>query len=59
MGNIGPAELLLLLLVALLVFGAKRIPEIGRSLGSGLREFKSSVDGSGESKARDDPGERR
>jgi sec-independent protein translocase protein TatA len=45
MGNIGPTEIILLLLVALLLFGAKRLPEIGRSLGSGMREFKDSVTG--------------
>jgi sec-independent protein translocase protein TatA len=46
MGNIGPTEIILLLLVALLLFGAKRLPEIGRSLGTGMREFKDSVTGS-------------
>ncbi len=45
MGDIGPSEIVLLLLVALLLFGAKRLPEIGRSLGSGMREFKDSVTG--------------
>jgi sec-independent protein translocase protein TatA len=45
MGNIGAPEIILLLLVALLLFGAKRLPEIGRSLGSGMREFKDSVTG--------------
>jgi sec-independent protein translocase protein TatA len=45
MGNIGPTEIILLLLVALLLFGAKRLPEIGRSLGTGMREFKDSVTG--------------
>ena len=38
-------ELLVLLLVLLLVFGAKRLPEMGRSLGKGMREFKDSVSG--------------
>jgi sec-independent protein translocase protein TatA len=38
-------ELLILLLVLLLVFGAKRLPEMGRSLGKGMREFKDSVSG--------------
>jgi sec-independent protein translocase protein TatA len=42
-GFIGFPELLLLGLVVLLVFGPKRLPEMGRSLGRGLREFKSSV----------------
>ena len=49
MSNIGPTEIILLLLVALLLFGAKRLPEIGRSLGSGMREFKDSVSGVKES----------
>ncbi len=46
-GNVGPPKIIsLLLLIALLLFGAKRLPEIGRSLGSGMREFKDSVTGS-------------
>lgn len=45
MPNVGPWEIVLLLLVALLLFGAKRLPEIGRSLGSGMREFKDSISG--------------
>jgi len=44
-GFIGVPELLLLGLVALLVFGPKRLPEMGRSLGRGMREFKDSVTG--------------
>ena len=43
MPNLGPMEIVLLLGLALLLFGAKRLPEIGRSLGQGMREFKSSV----------------
>lgn len=42
-GFIGMPEILLLGLVALLVFGPKRLPEMGRSLGRGMREFKDSV----------------
>jgi sec-independent protein translocase protein TatA len=49
MPNVGPWEIILLLLLALLLFGAKRLPEIGRSMGRGLREFKDSVGG------KDDP----
>jgi sec-independent protein translocase protein TatA len=45
MSSIGPMEIVGLLLLALLLFGAKRLPEIGRSLGSGMREFKDSVSG--------------
>ena len=44
-GWIGIPELLVLLLVVLLVFGPKRLPEMGRSLGKGMREFKDSVTG--------------
>jgi sec-independent protein translocase protein TatA len=44
-GFIGLPELLLLGLVVLLVFGPKRLPEMGRSMGRGLREFKNSVGG--------------
>jgi len=43
--EIGPLEIVALLLVAVLLFGAKRLPEIGRSLGKGMREFKESVSG--------------
>jgi sec-independent protein translocase protein TatA len=46
-GWIGLPEILLLLLVILLVFGPKRLPEMGRSLGKGMREFKDSVTGRG------------
>ena len=42
-GWTSPTHLVALLLIALLLFGAKRLPEIGRSLGSGMREFKDSV----------------
>jgi len=44
-GWIGPWELLILLFVVLLVFGPKRLPEAGRSLGRGMREFKNSITG--------------
>ncbi len=45
MGLDNPVHLILLVVILLLVFGAKRIPEIGRSLGGGLREFKQSING--------------
>jgi sec-independent protein translocase protein TatA len=45
MPNVGPWEIILLLLLALLLFGAKRLPEIGRSMGKGMREFKDSLAG--------------
>ncbi len=53
MPNIGTGEIILLLLLALLLFGAKRLPEIGRSLGTGMKEFKDSVTG----KTHDEPPE--
>lgn len=43
MGSLGPFEIALIFLVILLVFGAKRIPEIARGLGKGIREFKSAT----------------
>jgi len=48
MGLDNPLHIAFLLIIVLLVFGAKRLPELGRSLGTGMREFKDSV--SGESK---------
>jgi sec-independent protein translocase protein TatA len=48
MPEIGIAGLIVILIVALLVFGPKRLPEIGRSLGKGMREFKDSITGSDE-----------
>lgn len=46
MPGIGPMELIVVLIVALLIFGPKKLPELGRSLGSGMRSFKDSVSGS-------------
>jgi sec-independent protein translocase protein TatA len=43
LGNIGPMEMIFIFLVLLLVFGARRIPEIGSGLGKGIREFKRSM----------------
>jgi sec-independent protein translocase protein TatA len=45
MPNVGPMEMMIVLAVALLILGPKRLPEAGRSLGRGLREFKQSVRG--------------
>lgn len=42
-GNMGFTEILLILVVVLLLFGAKRLPEIGASMGKGIREFKKSI----------------
>jgi sec-independent protein translocase protein TatA len=46
MPNIGPLELFVILAIALLVVGPKKLPGLGRSLGSGLREFKETLSGS-------------
>ncbi|HWH18885.1 MAG TPA: twin-arginine translocase TatA/TatE family subunit [Solirubrobacterales bacterium] len=45
MGNIGPLEIGIVLIIALVVFGPKRLPDLGHSLGKGIREFKGSVTG--------------
>jgi sec-independent protein translocase protein TatA len=45
LGNIGPLEIIVVLIIALIVFGPKRLPELGNSLGKGIREFKESVTG--------------
>ena len=45
MPNIGPLELGIILLIVLIVFGPKRLPGLGRQLGSGMREFKDSLTG--------------
>ena len=61
MPEIGISGLIIVLVVALLIFGPKRLPEIGRSLGRGMREFKASVTGQDDEKqelprsAADDP----
>jgi sec-independent protein translocase protein TatA len=50
--NIGPLELVIVLVIVLVIFGPKRLPGLGRSLGQGMREFKDSITGS--SKDEDD-----
>lgn len=50
--GIGPMELVIVLVIALIVLGPKRLPEVGRSLGRGMREFKESV--TGDSRHHDD-----
>jgi sec-independent protein translocase protein TatA len=48
MPNVGPLELAIVLIIALVIFGPKRLPELGRSLGHGMREFKDSITGKSE-----------
>ena len=45
MPNIGPLELAIVLIIALVIFGPKRLPDLGKSLGKGMREFKDSLSG--------------
>ena len=56
MPNVGPLEIIIVLVIALVVLGAKRLPEFGRSVGKGLREFKGAI--SGDSTHHDDEEER-
>ena len=46
--GIGPMELIVVLVIALVIFGPKKLPDLGRSLGTGMREFKNSVTGGGD-----------
>jgi len=45
MPSIGPLEIIIVLVIVLLIFGPKRLPDLGRSMGRGMREFKDSVTG--------------
>jgi sec-independent protein translocase protein TatA len=51
MPGIGPMELVIVLVIALIVLGPKRLPDAGRSLGRGMREFKSSLTGGDDDRA--------
>lgn len=53
MPNIGLPELIVILLVVLVLFGAKRLPEIGKSLGNAIKEFKKAIKGSDEDEKSD------
>jgi sec-independent protein translocase protein TatA len=55
MPNVGPLELVVILAIALIVLGPKKLPEVGRSIGKGMREFKDSLNGDSD---RDDEDER-
>jgi sec-independent protein translocase protein TatA len=48
MPNVGPLELIVVLIIALVIFGPKRLPELGRSMGKGIREFRGSLSGKGD-----------
>ena len=53
--SVGPTELIIVLVIALLVLGPKRLPEVGRSVGRGMREFKDSLSGVSRDDDEDDP----
>jgi sec-independent protein translocase protein TatA len=57
--SIGPGELIIVLVIALIVLGPKRLPEVGRSVGKGMREFKDSLSGINMDDDDDDDGERK
>jgi sec-independent protein translocase protein TatA len=46
MPNVGPLELVIVLVIALIILGPKRLPEVGKSIGKGMREFKDAISGS-------------
>ena len=49
MPNIGPMEIALVLIVALIILGPKKLPDMGRSMGKGMREFKAAITGDDDS----------
>jgi len=55
MPNIGPMEIIVILVIALLVLGPKKLPEVGKSLGKGMREFKDSISSAGNDSHDDEP----
>jgi len=54
-GTIGPQELLLVLLIVIIIFGAKKLPDLGKSLGEGIRNFKGSISGKEKDAEKDAP----
>jgi sec-independent protein translocase protein TatA len=54
MPNIGPLEVAIVAIIALIIFGPKRLPELGKSLGDGMREFKASISGENDDDDEDD-----
>ena len=48
MPNIGPLEIAIVLIIALVIFGPSKLPELGKSAGKGFREFKDSITGDGD-----------
>ena len=59
LGKIGLTELAVILVIALIIFGPRKLPEIGRAIGKGIREFKQATEEIGRSVSLDDDGEAR
>jgi sec-independent protein translocase protein TatA len=59
MPNVGPLEIAVVLIIVLIIFGPKRLPELGQSMGRGIREFKNSLSGDKDDKENDSPDEKR
>jgi sec-independent protein translocase protein TatA len=59
MPNIGPLEIAIVLAIVLIIFGPKRLPGLGKQLGTGMREFKESITGSDKRRDDDDDDDRR
>ncbi len=57
-GSIGPKEILLILLIIVIIFGAKRLPELGRAMGEGIKNFKKSISSKEEKKETEKPEEK-
>lgn len=53
MPNIGPMELVVVLIIALVIIGPKKLPDVGRSMGRGMREFKGAISGDHDTEARE------
>jgi sec-independent protein translocase protein TatA len=54
MPNVGPLEIAVVLIIVLIIFGPKRLPELGQSMGRGIREFKNSISGDKDKDSSDD-----
>jgi sec-independent protein translocase protein TatA len=57
-GTVGPQELLIVLLLVIVIFGARKIPELGKSLGEGIRNFKGSISGKDKDKDKELPNDK-
>lgn len=55
MPNVGPMELIIVLVIALIVLGPKKLPEVGKSVGKGMREFKEALSGDHDDEDEDKP----